>query len=324
LKPLLAILAGFGGHIMMATIVGCGALGSLLAARLIEGGIQVQAFQRKGVQLEALKHNGITIEGDRTGTKRNFQLAAVSDDPCDLKPSRLIIVLVKSYSTEEIYPVKEILEKDGIVLTLQNGLGNPEILVTMFGEEKVAAGVDTYGAYRISPGVIGWGGDGYIILGPWKSRMNMTWVSDLLKSAGLNVDYVEDPRPAIWKKLTINAMVNTTAALTRMSNGEMLANPSALELMNELGQEAIKAAKRAGVHLDFDDIWAMHMENLERTAANKPSMLQDIEARRQTEIDSISGGVLKYSRDNMEFPYTRSVHTLLKAIDIKEGYCRQT
>jgi len=305
---------------MIVTMAGCGALGSLLAARLVEGGVQVQAFQRKGAQLEVLKENGITIEGDRIGTTRNFKLAAASDDPSELRLSRLIIVLVKAYSTEGTYPVKHILEEDGVVLTLQNGLGNVEKLVRMFGYEKVAAGIATYGAYTIAPGVIGWGGDGYIIFGPWKKGQDMSWVCDFLKDAGLKVTYVEDPRPAIWWKLTINAMVNTTAALTRMKNGEMLANPMALEMMRRLGKEAVVAAGRAGVDLDFDEIWSMHIENLERTAANKPSMLQDIEARRKTEVDAIIGGVLKYSRDDEEFPYTRSVYALLKAMDIHRGY----
>ena len=67
-------------------------------------------------------------------------------------------------------------------------------------------------------------------------------------------------------------------------------------------------------------MWAMHLDNLERTAANRPSMLQDLEAGRQTEIDAISGGVLQHARDGNEFPHTRSVYTLLKAIDLQRGY----
>lgn len=302
---------------MIVTIAGCGALGSLLAARLIEGGVPVQVFQRKGAQLDALKQNGITVEADKTGTRRNFKLTAISNDPSKLRTSRLVILLVKSYNTEEMYPIWQILDEEGVVLTLQNGLGNAEKLVRMFGEMKVAAGIATYGAYRISPGVIGWGGDGYIILGPWKRGLDMYWISDFLKNAGLNTTYVVDPRPAIWGKLAINAMANSTAALTGMKNEEMLLNSFALEMMKRLGKETVVAASRAGVQLDFDEVWAMHIENLKRTAANKPSMLQDVTAGRQTEIDAISGGVMKYSRDDEEFPYTRSVYLLLKAIDIK-------
>ena len=153
---------------MSVTIVGCGALGSLLAARLIEGGLRVQALQRPGAQLEALRREGITVERDRTGTTRRFRLAAVSDDPSQLEPSRLVVILVKAYDTEGVQAARQILEPEGTVLTLQNGLGNPEKLAPLFGEERVAAGVATYGAYRTAPGVIRWGGDGFIVLGPWQ------------------------------------------------------------------------------------------------------------------------------------------------------------
>jgi 2-dehydropantoate 2-reductase len=216
--------------------------------------------------------------------------------------------------------VKDILEPDGVVLSLQNGLGNLETLARVFGKASVAAGVATYGAYRLSPGVIHWGGDGWILWGPWKAGVDMSWVGDLLIAAGLNATYMEDPRPAIWRKLAINAMVNTTAALTGMKNAELLSSPMVLQMMRKLGQETVAAAMRAGVALDFKDLWAMHLENLERTGANRPSMLQDVEAGRQTEIDAISGGVLGYALDETEFPYTRSVYALLKAIDVQRGY----
>lgn len=72
--------------------------------------------------------------------------------------------------------------------------------------------------------------------------------------------------------------------------------------------------------MDFEALWAMHLENLERTASNRPSMLQDIESKRQTEVDAIPGGVLKYARDKEEFPYTRTVYALLKAMDTHKGF----
>jgi len=301
---------------MTVTIAGCGALGSLLAARILAGGERVQIFQRAGAHLEALRTRGITVEADRGGVSRNYQPSAASCDTRDLEPSRLIIVLVKSYHTGDILPVRDLLTSDGVVLSLQNGLGNAETLAGLFGEERVAAGVSTYGAYRTAPGTIHWGGDGFIVFGPYQRGRDMAWIGEYLRAAGLNADYQEDPRPAIWKKLGINAMVNTCAALTRMGNGELLASPPVLELMKKLGKETVAAAGRAGVNLDFEELWALHAENLERTAANRPSMLQDIEAGRQTETDAISGGVLGYARSDEDFPCTRTVHALLKALDL--------
>ncbi|MDH3454727.1 MAG: 2-dehydropantoate 2-reductase [Desulfuromonadales bacterium] len=300
---------------MMITIAGCGALGSLFALRLLEAGHAVQAYQRSGAQLQALRAKGIRLEGDRDGTARQGRLQAVSDDPEELAPTRLVIALVKAYSTEELRPLKKLLTTDGLVLTLQNGLGNAEALAGIFGAQRVAAGVATYGAFSIAPGVIGWGGDGQITLGPWNKGVATDWVAGLLQSAGLQVVSVGDPRPAIWGKLAINAMLNTVTALTGMRNGATRSNPAALELMQHLGRETVTAAGRAGISLDFDTLWPLFLDNLQRTAGNRTSMLQDVTSRRRTEIDMISGRVLDYARDESDFPYTRAVYALLKAID---------
>ena len=299
------------------TIAGCGALGSLLAARLLEAGHQVQAFQRPGLQLQALRKNGITLENDRDGATRHFRLRAVSDAPAQLAPSRLIIVLVKAYNTANLGPLGDILTTDGTVLTLQNGLGNAEVLAGLFGPNRVAAGIATYGAYSCAPGVIGWGGDGQITIGPWNGGTAVDWITQLLQDAGLQATGVDDPRPAIWTKLAINAMLNTVTALTGMRNGEVGSSPPALELMQQLGRETVAAAARAGVSLDDHVIWELMCENLERTAVNRTSMLQDVTAGRRTEIDFITGGVLRHAINDSEFPYTRAVHALIRALDLK-------
>ena len=299
------------------TMAGCGALGSLLAARLLEAGHRVQAFQRRGLQLQALRENGITLEKDRDGATRRYRLHAASDDPAQLAPSRLVIVLVKAYNTAALEPLGDILTADGRVLTLQNGLGNSEVLAGLFGPQRVAAGVATYGAFSIAPGIVGWGGDGQITIGPWTGGTDVAWITQLLLSAGLQATGVDDPRPAIWTKLAINAMLNTVTALTGMRNGEVGSNPPALELMQHLGRETVAAAARAGVPLDYHAIWKLMGENLERTAVNRTSMLQDVTAGRRTEIDVISGGVLHYAINDDEFPYTRAVHALIRAIDLQ-------
>ena len=306
---------------MLITIAGCGALGSLLAARLIEGGAELQVYQRDGEQLEALKENGITIEKDRTGRRERFRISAISSDTRDLYPSRLIIVLVKSYATGLLSPLKNLMEPECAVLTLQNGLGNMEKLVSIFGKDRVGAGIDTYGAYRIAPGIIGWGGDGFIYLGPAVPGNSMKWVADYLIEKGLNVTYKENPMPDLWRKLAVNAMLNTTSALTGMKNGELLDYPLMLDLMTHLGKETVSAAGRAGIDIDFDALWEMYLESLKRTRVNRSSMLQDFEFKRRSEIDAISGYVLQYAQNDSEFPYTRSVYATLKS---KEMHRDQT
>lgn len=301
---------------MQVIVAGCGALGSLFAAGLVRSGADVQVYQRKGASLDALREQGgIQIMGRDGQTPELLSVARISDRAAELQPADAIIVLVKAYSTAELKPLSGRLRDSGVVLTLQNGLGNAEILANIFGEQRVAAGVATYGAFRLSPGTVQAAGSGLVTLGPWKAGQNMEWLAAMLRSAGFKTDYVEDPRPFIWRKLAINAMVNTTAALTRAKNGLLRENEQLLALMRRLGEETAEAARRAGVTLDFSDLWNFHMENLQNTGSNRASMLQDVEAGRLTEIDAISGAVLRYARSEDEFPYTRTVFSLIKAID---------
>ncbi|HPI99206.1 MAG TPA: ketopantoate reductase C-terminal domain-containing protein, partial [Synergistales bacterium] len=191
---------------------------------------------------------------------------------------------------------------------------------SIFGEERVCAGVAHYGAIKLAPGVVKEAGGAFIALGPCKRGVPMKWVSDILQRAVFNVEYVEDPSPFIWKKLAVNSMVNTTAALTGFNNAGLMNSPLIMDLMKRIGREAVIAAERAGVKIDFDDLWEVFIRNITRTASNIPSMLQDNRSGRRMEVDTIPGGVLRYARDGSEFPYTRAMYGTLKAIDTERGY----
>lgn len=297
-------------------MAGCGALGSLLASRMIEGGLKVQVLQRKGPHFEALKEKGITIEIDRKGTRRSFPLEAVSHDPSRLEKTRLMVVLVKSYDTQNILASRSILEDEGVVLTLQNGLGNAEKLSDGFGGDRVAAGITNYAAFRIGPGLVGWGGDGHIYLGAWQKGRKVEWVCSVLGKAGLSVSCVEDPRPFLWKKVAVNATINTVTALTGMENGKLLHHGHVLEMMKNICEETRQAADRAGVSLAVDDLWEMVKDTMKLTAGNRSSMLQDIEKGRMTEIESIAGEILKLAENEREFPCTRTLYSLIRSIDL--------
>lgn len=304
---------------MLVTIAGCGALGSIFASKLLDGGFDVQVFQRRGATFDALR-KGLVIESEDQSRSKTYYFRTVSDTARQLEPCKLVIVLVKSFSTPEVGPLMDILADDGVILTLQNGLGNAEILSSLFGDERVGAGAAHWGAIKSAPGVVREAGGAFIALGPWKNGVSMHWVADVLEEAAFTVRYVDDPRPFIWKKLTINAMVNTTAALTGLNNEGIMANPVLLELMKNIGTETVKAAGRAGVRINMDELWTEFVENIRKTATNIPSMLQDNLAGRKMEVDTIPGGVLKYAGYQGEFPYTETVYALLKAINSSRGY----
>ncbi|WP_461211383.1 ketopantoate reductase family protein [Desulfocurvus sp. DL9XJH121] len=306
---------------MLITIVGCGALGCLLGARLMDAGHRIQALGRKGPHLDALRGTGIRLTPDWTGTERTFPLAAASHEPSDLEPADLLMVLVKTYQNRTLGPLRQALRPDGVCLTLQNGLGNAEALAPIFGEDNLAAGVAAINATRLGPGVVNGSSPSTLIFaGPWTGARDMDWVGEILASA-FNATWMRDPRPAIWRKLCINAMLNPTAALTGMTTDALADSPDARPLLHALFNEAAQAAVNAGVAIDgLEDTFEETMARARTQAGNRVSMLQDVMSGSRTEIETISGAVLRHAVSDGDFPHTRTVYSLIKTIDAKNGF----
>lgn len=299
---------------MTVSIFGCGALGSLLAFKLVRAGIEVRVCQRPGAQFDAVQANGITFL-DREG---NIEKAKCTVLPSleGIEPADLVLVLVKAYQTKEAaLQIKRHVSPNGIALTLQNGLGNAETLARELGEDHVAAGTCTYGAHRVGPGIVAWGGDGVIRFGPWKRGRDVGPVEGLLARAGLEVKVEPDPRRALWEKVILNASVNTVSALTRLKNGQMLEMPTAVKLMKELAEEGIHAARLAGEEIDNGSMWDLVRSVLCKTAENRTSMLQDVENGRETEVDAIVGTLVEQARSKGEtLARLETVYSLVKCL----------
>jgi len=299
---------------MLITIIGCGALGGLISAHLINKNFRIQVLQREGAQLDALINNGLSFI-DQKEASHVYQFPVISSNSSDLSPSDLVIITVKAHQTNQILNIRYLLKPNGILLSLQNGLGNIETISNQLPDKQIAVGIGTYGAYKVKPGVIAWGGDGQIILGALNKQIDIGWIHDLFQKADFKTRIVKDPKKYIWRKLAMNAMLNPITALTGFKNGMLIEHEPIKELMNHIGKETVIAAGRAGVSLDFDDIWSSLEKGIQATAVNKSSMLQDIENGIETEIDSISGKILQYAKHEGEFPYTRSVYNLVKSIE---------
>ncbi|MEM7220726.1 MAG: 2-dehydropantoate 2-reductase [Pseudomonadota bacterium] len=276
---------------MRITVVGCGALGSLFAVRLGALGHNVQVLQRAGARFESLRRAGLElIEADASVSR--VPIAAIGASGSRLAPARLVIVLVKSYATRELRDLPAALAADGVVLTLQNGLGNAEWLASEVGAKRLLAGTTTSGAYRDANGCVHWGGDGKTVIGPWASAADdASWVVTLLRDAGFDASRVDDPRAALWQKLALNAMTNPLTALLGQPNGALAEHAPLEPLMRALAAEAAAAAARSDLQLVPDELWAAQRQNLATTARNVSSMLQDVRAGRPTEIESILGPI---------------------------------
>jgi len=291
-------------------IVGSGAMACLFAYRLTRAGIRVSMLGTWKAGLEALTKDGVTVLHP-DGSRERYPVAATSD-PARVKGSRFALVLVKSWQTERAArQLAGCLAPDGISLTLQNGLGNREILSRALGEERVALGIATLGANLAGPGVVVPAGDGSITVG---AHPRLDPLLRLLSRAGFNVECSSNPDALLWGKLAINAAINPVTALLGIPNGDLLARPTLQALSSSAAREVAAVAAARGIDLPFPDPAKAAEAVARRTSANRSSMLQDVQRGAPTEIDAISGAIVHEGEElHVPTPVNRVLWQLIKA-----------
>lgn len=270
-------------------VVGTGALASLFAARLAANGVEVAMLGTWPEGLAALRQWGVTLV-QPDGSQQSYPVIA-TDDPADCAGAQYALVLVKSWQTKRAAAqLAACLTPNGLALTLQNGLGNQDLLEAALGAERVALGVTTTGATLLSSGRVRPGGEGVISAG---AHPRLEPLLAMLRQAGFNVEVMSSVDALIWSKLVINAAINPLTALLGVPNGELLKRPTAGELSAGLAQEVAAVARAQGIALTFSDPVAAAQDVALRTATNESSMLQDVNRCAPTEIDAICGAVVQ-------------------------------
>ena len=269
-------------------IAGTGAMACLFAARLAPL-TQVTMLGTWEDGLAALQDHGVRLVGT-DGAETSVSVHATSD-PQDCVGHRLALVLVKSWQTERsARQLSNCLTPDGVALTLQNGLGNLEILQEKIGQARAALGVTTAGATLLGPGHVRAGGAGPTTI---RSQPGLDPLIDLLQESGFEVKTADDLDGLVWGKLAINAAINPLTALLGVPNGELPKRADALAVMIAAAQETAAVAAKRGVRIPFDDPGSAAVDVAQKTATNRSSMLQDVTRGAPTEIDSICGAIFR-------------------------------
>lgn len=213
---------------------------------------------------------------------------------------------------------RRVVAGDGVAVTIQNGLGNYEALCAGVGEQRAAVGVIYVGARMDERGELQATGAGKAELGHPSLKAaaaNLDRLATELKDGGMNVTVVDDPWPSVWRKVATNAAVNPTTALLGCVNSDLLIDAAAGRIADVLAREVARVATAAGVRIGEDDAvtWWRDMATL--TGANRSSMLQDVEARRATEVDAICGAVYREGqRRGVEAPLNQAMTLLVSAL----------
>jgi 2-dehydropantoate 2-reductase len=269
-------------------VVGTGALATLFAARLGAAGTPVTMLGTWPEAISSLQQAGARLI-EPAGAERRIPVTARADAQ-DIRGIKHALVLVKSWQTQRAAQQLALcLPEDGLALTLQNGLGNREILDSHLGATRVALGSTTTPATLLGPGLVKPGGDGVVSI---EAHDRLPPLREALVRAGFRVETVPDARSLLWTKLVVNSAINPLTAILRVPNGELLERPAARLLLHALADETAAVARAQGVSLGSVDPIRTVEDVAHRTASNHSSMFQDIMRGAPTEIDAICGAVV--------------------------------
>ncbi len=288
-------------------LVGTGALATLFAVKLAGSGLAVTMLGTWQAGLEALEDAGARLD-DAAGIPVH-----VTANPADCKGTRYAIVLVKSWQTDRAArQLSECLSEDGLAISLQNGLGNEEILAGILAQKRVGRGITTLGATLLAPGRVHLGGDGKVI---FEKCPQLDPLAEMMRASNFDLEVVADIQAHVWGKLVINAAINPLTALLRLRNAGLLENRSARRLMGEIAEEAASVARAMGITLPFQSARSAVEAVARRSGENVSSMLQDVLRGSQTEVDAINGKIVELGEEHgVPVPVNRTIWLLVNSL----------
>jgi len=301
---------------MRIAIIGPGAMGGLFGA-MLSGIVDVTLLGRPGEHVERMRTAGLILTR-RDGTQTCKPVQAVSDPSRFDGKADVAVIFTKSYDTAEAAKTAAaVLHREGLALTLQNGLGNAQRISAAVGPERTAAGVTSQAATLVAPGHVRHAGEGPTHLAALTGNDDrITAIAAILNQAGIPTQVSDDVDRLIWGKLIVNVGINALTAILRVPNGILDATPACRLLMAQAVEEAVAVAKAHGMILPFADPLAHVREVCVRTASNRASMLQDILRGRRTEIDVINGAIVEKGRAaSIPTPVNRLITELVKALE---------
>ncbi|HET8629297.1 MAG TPA: 2-dehydropantoate 2-reductase [Thermomicrobiales bacterium] len=304
---------------MKVVIVGAGAMGGLFAARLArgDGEVDVAVLDAAPEVVAAINAQGLTLQ-DKDGTETARVPATTG--PADLGPADLAIFFVKAQHTAAAAQLaRPLVTPATTVVSLQNGWGNSDTLAATFPPEQLVMGVTYHSATVLGPGRVAHTGQGATVIGPYLDDAPLDraeGVRDVLARGGLEATVTPRVKTEIWKKLILNAATLPTAALTRLCAGDLGQPGPMLDLVDALAAEAVAVARAQGYAIDRDERIARIHAVLAGAGRGKASMLQDVEARRKTEIEVINGAVVRAAeRSSLDAPLNRAMVALIGGLE---------
>ncbi len=301
---------------METLIIGAGAMGGLFAT-LLAPVVPTSLFTTNAEHAEAINLTGLCLT-DMDGQVRRSAVKTLTDPRQYGRCADLIILCTKARSTSQASGIaKQLLAVDGLVLTLQNGLGNLERIQAAVGASRAAAGITAQAATLLGPGQVRHAGSGPTVLaaGPGQAK-KIAAIAAVFNQAGIPTSITEDGEALLWSKLMVNVGINALTAVLRVPNGTLAEIPECDSIMAQAVAETVAVARAIGIELSGETTLEKVRQVCRATNSNQSSMLQDILKGRPTEIDVINGAVVrKGAEKGIPTPVNQMLTELIKALE---------
>ncbi len=301
---------------MRIVVVGAGAMGCLYGGLLHRAGHDVTLVDVSARQIEAIDRDGLVIE--MGGEEVVVPIRAAYASEVTQAPEALFVFTKTTHTSSALESARPFLGPETTLVSLQNGLGNVELMEAFAPRERIVVGVTTFPADLVSPGRIHTRGGGQTKImsadGALTGRLHE--LRDALDEAGFDCHIVPDVQVAIWEKAAFNAGLNTVAAVTRFPVGRMADSPHARRLAELVVREVTGVARAKGIAADTEAVLETVTSALAGHREHKPSMLQDMLAGRRTEIEALNGAVVREAEAlGMTVPATEALYLLISALE---------
>jgi 2-dehydropantoate 2-reductase len=301
---------------MRVCVVGCGAVGSLFAANLAQlDDVEVWAYDLSREHVDAINAHGLRLSGaDEVVGRLRATWDAAELPPCDFG-----VVATKAMHTEPAIAATARAFGAGAVCSVQNGLGNEEALARHV--ERVIRGTTFPAGRVVEPGHVQWDVKGDTTIGPFEPSPapfdEVERLAEACTRAGLPTAAVADARGPQWRKVIFNAATNPVGALTGLTHGRVCEDAELRRLVSGLVDEGKAVAAAQGIELDADPEELIdHAARPDVAYDHKASMLQDVEARRETEIDYLNGGIVRFGWEvGVPTPLNEAILALVKGLE---------
>jgi len=296
-------------------ILGAGAMGCLYGGLLKERGNDVILVDVSKPQVDEINRNGLVLE--TAEGKRNIKIKAKFAQEVTEQPDLIILFTKTIHSKSALSSLKAMIGPETMVLSLQNGLGNDEVIKEFVRTDKIIIGTTNFPSDLLKPGNVRSLGKGTTKIMSCNGEVTekLKQVEMMLSDAGFNCIITEDVFVSIWEKVAFNAACNALTAASRLKLGDVGKTDEGKELARSIAKEVVSVANAKKIRANAENVIKLIELDFVEHAEHMPSMMQDVLGNRTTEIDFINGAVVKEAEKlGISVPVTNVLYKIVSMI----------